>query len=169
MLITAKTTYDNGIAEKIRQEEERIAKEKKEAEDKERIRLENERLKSEAENAQREAAKLKAKAEIERKTLEGKAKKDKEALEAKLKAEKEAIKKLEAELKVATSGQVNIQIDGQKIKKQSDKAILKELVKQINDFRLPETKSPEAKMIVSQVKILLDKISNFIQEKTNQL
>lgn len=87
-------------AEKFRiAEEERIAKEKAEAEAKEAQRLENIRLKAEAEQREKEIAAERAKADAERKAIEAKAAKEKAAAEAKLKAEKEANEKLQAEIK----------------------------------------------------------------------
>ena len=91
-------------------EEDRIAREKAEAEDRERVRLENERLKAEAiqkekelqaERAKVEAEKkaLEAKAEKERKAIEAKAKAEREMNEAKLKTERDAKEKLQAEIK----------------------------------------------------------------------
>lgn len=87
-------------------EEERIAKEKQEAEERERIRLENERLKAEAAENERLAAIERkkqadtlAKLEAEKKASEDKARKEKEAQEAKLKKEREENERLAAKLK----------------------------------------------------------------------
>lgn len=78
-------------------EQERIAKEKADEEERQRIRLENERLKKEAEKKERELEKERAKAKAEREALEEKARKEREAQEeqlaqerAKAKAEREA-------------------------------------------------------------------------------
>ena len=40
---------------------------------------------------------------------------------------------------------------------------------QIESLSLPELKSEEAKNIISNVEILLKKVSTFIREKSNQL
>ncbi len=91
-------------------EEDRIAKEKAEAEERELVRVENERLKAEAiqkekelqaERVKVEAEKkaIQAKAEKERKEIEAKAKAERELADAKLKAEKLANEKLQAEIK----------------------------------------------------------------------
>jgi hypothetical protein len=71
-----KTHNDKIEAEKIANEE-RIAKEKAEAEERERIRLENERFKAEAEERERIISEEKKKLEAERKAIEEKAKKKK--------------------------------------------------------------------------------------------
>lgn len=91
-------------------EEERIAKEKAEAEERERIRVDNERLKAEAiqkekemqaerVKAEKERKAIEEKAEKERKALEVKAKAERELAEAKLRKEREANEKLQAEIK----------------------------------------------------------------------
>jgi hypothetical protein len=91
-------------------EEQRIAKEKADAEERERVRLENERLKAEAEAKEKQLAAERAKAAAEKAAAEEQARKEREAIEAKaaeekriadanLKAEREAKEKLEAEIK----------------------------------------------------------------------
>lgn len=97
-----KSTYEAKIEAERKAEEERIAKEKADAEAREQQRLENERLKAEAEKREKEIEaerkaneqklseeRAKAKAEADRIEAENK---------AKLKAEQEAKAKLEAEL-----------------------------------------------------------------------
>lgn len=90
----------------IKAEEERIAKEKAEAEERERIRLENIKLKAEAEENERLAAIERkkqadalAKIEAERKAEQEKARKEKEVQELKLKKEREENERLANELK----------------------------------------------------------------------
>jgi hypothetical protein len=104
----------------LKVEQEKIAKEKAEAEEKRKMLLENERLRKENEakeqklKAERKAAEakakieadkqakiqadLKAKAESERKAMEEKARKEYEIQEAKLKIEREEKAKIQAEL-----------------------------------------------------------------------
>jgi hypothetical protein len=100
-LAGTKAAYDTRIAAEAKAEEERIAKEKAEAEDRERIRVENVKLKKEAEAREkaekvRKAAEMKAtlareKAEKARAAKEAAArKKFKDAADAKLKAERAA-------------------------------------------------------------------------------
>ena len=80
-------------------EQERIAKQKAEEEERQRVITENARLKAEAQAKEKELAESRAKAEAQRKELEAKARKQKADYDAKLKAEREAKEKLESELK----------------------------------------------------------------------
>ena len=109
LLKMKKQQYEDAIeAERIAQEE-RIAKEKAEAEERERMRLENERLKKEAEERDRLAkieadkrdAEEKARLAQERKEREEReriAREEREAQEAKLRAEQEERRRIEQEL-----------------------------------------------------------------------
>jgi hypothetical protein len=105
-----KSTYEAKIEAERKAEEERIAKEKADAEAREQQRLENERLKAEAEKREKEIEserkaneqklaeeRAKAKAEADRIEAENK---------AKLKAEQEAKAKLEAELKAKKDAEI---------------------------------------------------------------
>lgn len=105
-----KSTYEVKIEAERKLEEERIAKEKADAEAREQQRLENERLKSEAEKREKEIEaerkaneqklaeeRAKAKAEADRIEAENK---------AKLKAEQEAKAKLEAELQAKKDAEI---------------------------------------------------------------
>lgn len=105
-----KKEQEDRIAAEKKAEEERIAKEKAEAEEIKRIAAENEKLKKEAEERERlakiEAEKRekaeqerKAKEEAERKIREAKERKERAEYEAKLKAEREAKEKIEREEK----------------------------------------------------------------------
>lgn len=105
-----KSTYEAKIEAERKAEEERIAKEKADAEAREQQRLENERLKAEAEKREKEIEaerkaneqklaeeRAKAKAEADRIEAENK---------AKLKAEQEAKAKLEAELQAKKDAEI---------------------------------------------------------------
>jgi len=105
-----KSTYEAKIESERKAEEERIAKEKADAEARDQQRLENERLKAEAEKREKEIEaerkaneqkladeRAKAKAEADRIEAENK---------AKLKAEQEAKAKLEAELQVKKDAEI---------------------------------------------------------------
>lgn len=101
-----KSTFEAKIEAERKAEEERIAKEKSDAEAREQQRLENERLKAEAEKREKEI-------EAERKANEqklaeerAKAKAEADRIEAKLKAEQEAKAKLEAELKAKKDAEI---------------------------------------------------------------
>lgn len=136
-----KKEYDDQMAAEKQAEIDRIAKEKAEAEERKRIRIENEQLKKEAEEKEKQRQREIAKAEAERKAK----KEEQERIEAELKAKKEAERKAKAA---------------------PDKAKLIELAKSIDYLSLPEVKSEEAQRILINTKELLNKVSNFIREKT---
>lgn len=174
--------YNDRIEAERKAEEERVAKEKAEAEAREQQRLENERLKAEAEAKEKQLAEERAKAEAERKALEEKARKEKEAAEAKLKAEREAKEKLEAELKAKAEAEEKAKREAEekaaaelktkqdaekKAKAAPDKAKLNDFAKMLDDLALPELKSEEANKVLSDAKTLLAKVSTFIREKSS--
>lgn len=179
----------------LKAEKERVAKIKAEEEERERMRLENERLKAEAEERERimkeqaekaEAERKKAKeaARIEREKLEAIARKEREESEAKLKKEREERERFEAGIKakeeaerkakeaeaLRIAAEEKAKSDAErKAKAAPDKEKLFNLAKTIGLIELPELKSEEAKKILQDAKVLLDKVSNFINEKTNQI
>lgn len=174
--------YNDRIEAERKAEEERIAKEKAEAETREQQRLENERLKAEAEAKEKQLAEERAKAEAERKALEEKARKEKAAAEAKLKAEREAKEKLEAELKAKAEAEQKAKREAEakaaaelkakqdaekKAKAAPDKAKLNDFAKMLDNLALPELKSEEANKVLLDAKTLLAKVSNFIREKSS--
>lgn len=167
---------------RVKAEAERIEKEKAEAEERERVRLENERLKAEAEAREKQLAEERARAEAERKALEEKAQKEKAAADAKLKAEREAREKLEAELKAEAERIVRAKREAEakaaaelkakqdakrRAKAAPDKAKLNDFAKMLDELTLPEIKSEEAQKVLTDVKTLLSKVSNFIREKSS--
>lgn len=99
---------DARIAAAKKAEEDRIAREKSEAEERARVKAENERLRAEAEARENAAAEERKRVEAERRAAEDKARKEREAIEAKaakeraeaaerLREEREAREKLETE------------------------------------------------------------------------
>ena len=187
--------YNDRIEAERKAEEERIAKEKAEAEAREKQRLENERLKAEAEAKEKQLAEERAKAEAERKAIEEAAKKEREEAERKLKAEQEAARiaaekaaaekaKLEAEIKAKAEAEEKARKEAEakviaeqkakeaaekKAKNAPDKTKLIELAAQIDGLNMPEVKGEEAQKILSDVKTLLSKVSVFIREKSSGL
>lgn len=148
------------------------------------IRKDNIRLQKEAEVKAKQRQKEIAKAEAERKIIEEKARKEREFNEAKLKAEREAKAKLEAELIAKAEAERKAKIEEQerieaelkaekeaerKAKAAPDKAKLIELAKSIDYLSLPEVKSEEAQRILVNTRELLNKVSNFIREKTSNI
>ena len=187
--------YNDRIEAERKAEEERIAKEKAEAEERERIRIENERLKAEAEAKEKQLAEERAKAEVERKKIEEAAKKEREEAERKLKAQQEAAQiaakkaeaekaKLEAEIKDKAEAEEKARKEAEakaiaeqkakeaaekKAKNAPDKNKLIELALQIDSLNMPEIKGKEAQKILADVKTLLSKVSVFIREKSSGL
>lgn len=175
--------YNDRIEAEKKAEEERIAKEKAEAEAMEQQILENERLKAEAEAKEKQFAEERAKAEAERKELEEKARKEKAAAEAKLKAEREAKEKLEAELKAKAEAEQKAKREAEakeaaelkakqdaekKAKAAPDKAKLNDFAKMLDELVLPELKKAKKQnKVLSDAKTLLAKVSNFIREKSS--
>lgn len=105
--------HNDKIEAERKAEEERIAKEKAEAEERERIKAENERLKLEAEAKEKQLAEERAKAEAERKAMEEKAAKLKAEADAKLKAEREANEKLQAEIRAKAEAEEKAKRDAE--------------------------------------------------------
>lgn len=98
LVLRLENERDARIAAEKKAEEERIAREKAEAEERERVRLDNIRLKAEAEELERKMAEERAKAEAERKVLEEKVRKEREEAEAKRREIEEKTRKEREEL-----------------------------------------------------------------------
>jgi len=101
ILESARARHESLVAERVQLEQERLTKEKAEAEERERVRLENERLKAEAaareeqmrlerEAAEKAAKEAKAKADAEKRAALEKERKAREAEMAKMRAEQAA-------------------------------------------------------------------------------
>jgi hypothetical protein len=164
--------------------EERVAREKKEAEEREAQRIENERLKAEAAERERLMQEERDKAEAEKKAMEEAAEKERKANEAKLKKEREANEKLQAEIKAKAEAEAKVKRDQEakeaaelkakqdaerKAKAAPDKAKLLEWANLIDLLQLPDVKSDEANKVVDQAKGLLLKVSAFIRENSGKL
>ena len=163
---------------------ERIAKEKSEAEERERIRIENEKLRKEAERREKEIAEERAKAEAERRAIEEKNRKDREQAEAKAKKEREeaqksldevhkAKEKLEAELKAKAKKEEEerkekIELE-KRAKRAPEKVKLFALAVEIENIKLPDVSSDEAKKIIEDTKSLIIKLTTFIKQKAGTL
>lgn len=172
--------------ERIRLENEKL---KKEAEAKEQqILFERKKAEEEAEKARQLAeAKLKAereKAEAIRKEQESKARKEREDAAEILRIEQEKAAKLQAEIKAKEAKELQAkkeaeakaiadekarQLAEKKAKAAPDKMKLIALAGLLKGLNLPEMKTDEGEKILSDVKILITKISTFIEEKTSEL
>lgn len=172
--------------ERIRVENERL---KIEAEAKEKL-LKEERAKA---NLERKLIEEKAAAERklheeqianERKIAEEKARKERESAELKLKTERESAKaaaekaaaervKIELELRVKKDAEEKANRDvleaERKAKAAPDKEKLLKLASQLRDCGLPEVQSQDAKKVIDDVKLLLEKITVFITKKVGEM
>jgi hypothetical protein len=179
-----KSAYEAKVEAEKKAEADRIAKDKKDAEEREAQRLENIRLKEEAAERERLAeierkkqaqilAAQKAKADKERAALLEKAeaeRKERERLEAEIKAKNEAIEKAQAEAaaKLETERKAK-EAQEKKARLAPDKDKLKSLAATIKTIQLPEVKNLEAQAVIADVQSLLNKVVNFINEKAEKL
>ena len=136
----AKKLFELDKAEKARLEDERIAKEKAEAEERKRIQLENEKLKAQAE----EAARL-AKIEQEKRD---KAEKERLAKEAKERAENEAKLKKAAEEKAKLEAQIKAKEEADR----KEKLRLEEIAKAEAEAKRKASLAPQKDKITKWVK-----------------
>lgn len=170
--------YNDRIQAEKKLEEERILREKAEAEERERVRLENERLKAEAVAKEKQMAEERAKAEAERKATEAAAAKIKAEADAKLKAERDAREKLERELKAKAEAEQKAikqteekaaaelkaqQLAEKKAKSAPDKLKMEQLAIKIESLELPELKGDELKATLESTKVLLAKVCTYIR------
>ena len=154
--------YNDKIEAEKKAEAERIEKENAEIAERERIRKENEQLKAKAEAKEKQLIAERAKAEAARIAAK-KAAAEKDKLEAELKAELKAeADRKENERKAKEAAE-------KKAKNAPDKEKLLEIARNIDNIAIPEIKSEEAQKILSDVKILLSKVSVFIREKSSGL
>lgn len=156
-------------------EEERIAKEKAELEERRRMWLENERLKKEAAEREAKIAEEKRLAEIERQKQEEALRQEREKADAeakRLKAEQDAIiakeraerERVESELKAkaeAEKAETQRKIAAEKkAKRAPDKEKLKALSEKIKGIELPEVTSEDAGAMIDYVRGMMTQIIN---------
>lgn len=165
--------YNNRKEAERKAEEERIAKEKAEAEERERIRVDNERLRKEAEAREKEIAAERAKVEAERKAAEKKQRKEREAAEKKLREEREAREKAEAEIRAKREAEEAAkkaaEAEAKKKANAPEKEKLMSFAQAIDSLEIPETISPEAAHILENAKGLLLKVSSYIRDNATKL
>lgn len=177
LLLGTKTAYEKSIEDAKKAEEERIAKEKAEAEERERIKKENEALKAQAEEREKAMAEERAKAAAAQKAIEEKAAKEKAAAEAqakKVKAEHEAKLKKEAEEREKVEAELRAKKESEAKAKQEEEARIEaELNKgdkdkfnsMMQDLEMLKYKykfsSAKYKKLQTSVNELLDKTINY--------
>lgn len=184
LLTNAKEQYKLKQEVQRKIEEERIAREKAEAEERERVRIENERLRKEAEEREKaiEAERKAQQAELEKQRKEAEEKQ--KVIEAQLKKEREEREKIEAQRRAEEAEKRRTEEVERKRKEDEEKARIKAekdaklapdkkkleaLAVTITGIEMPEVNSDEAKIIVKSVIELLNKTSNYIREKSLNL
>jgi hypothetical protein len=183
-LAGVKLAHETKIAAEKKAEEDRLAKEKADAEAREEQRLENIKLKAEAEEKERlveierkKNAKIladqKTKADKERADLLAKneaERKEKERLEKQIADKKAADDKAkrDAELKLQAEEKAR-KAEEKKAKLAPDKTKLLNFMQAINDLPRPEVKSIEAADIASKANIMLVQCVNYIRDNASKL
>ena len=147
-------------------EQERIAREKAEAEERERIRKENERLRKEAEI---QAIKI-AKEREERERQIRIEREKREKLEAEQKAEKARLEaeRLEAERKAAAEKRAKEEAE-RKARNAPDKEKLQLFFKSISNLDYPDVKSEEAKNIINHFKNKIEELTAQAEKEITNL
>lgn len=154
LLASVKLNCEKQKQEKLKAEEERIAREKTDAEERERIRQENIKLKAEREEREKEIAIERAKAETERRATEEKSRLERAEQEAKLKKEREERERLEAELKAGREKEESDKrakaLAEKKARQAPDKEKLNKLAESIKSLSIPELATEEAVIILQR-------------------
>lgn len=179
-LAGTKLAYEQKIEAEKKAEQERIEREKAEAEERKRIKEENERLKEEAEAQAKELEIERARVEEQRKVAEEKARKEREEIEAKaaqekakqdaiLKAERQAKEKLEAELKAKDEAEAKARKEAEeKAEAELSKGDSEKIKDLISDLEALKTKyifkSKANQKKYSDVSELLSKIISHINK-----
>lgn len=178
-IMKKKEHEDRMEAERIA-EENRIAKEKAEAEERERIRKENEQLRKEAEERERQAKieaekrakeerERQAKEESERKAREEKERKEREDYEAKLKAEREEKERMQRELEAKAEAERKAkEAEAERKEDELNKGDVDKVKDLIDDFESLKTKytfkSVKNKKMYNNVSVLIEKTIDFIKK-----
>lgn len=190
-----KVAYEVRIAAEKKAEEDRIAREKAEADAREAQRLENIRLQKEAEEREKQMIAERKKAEAEKQKLLKKQEEEREAArkiqeekdrviaqerkeaeerERKLREEKERIEREASEKETARLKAIE---DEKRAKEKAEKAAklapdkdkLLAFMQIINDLPRPEVKSIEAANIAANVNTLLVKVADYIRDNAGKL
>ncbi len=191
LLSIKKKEQEDKIKAEEKAEKDRIAKEKAEAEERERIRKENKQLKEEAEKREILAKieqqkridtenKRKAKEEKERKIREEKERIEREKFETELKREREEKEKIEREAREKQEkleSEIKAKEEKERIAKEvatakiqtelnkGDKAKVDDLILDLKDLKTKYMfKSSKNKEVYNNVKILIDKVVDYIEK-----
>jgi len=173
LLESSKIAHQSRIDAEKKAEDDRIKKEIEDRKEQARIVKENEDLKKEADARDKALAIERKKAEDDKKKLEA-------DQAAKLKAERDARDKVQAELAKRqeeessakrAEEEIALKAEADKIKAERapDKKKLEQLAVEITQIALPTLQSDEAKEILKNCVVLLNKTSNYIKEQTINL
>jgi hypothetical protein len=176
LLTTLKNQHEAKIAEQKKLEDERIAKEKAEAEERERISKENERLRKEAEEREIEAAKERKAAEQREADLRAEREAEQKAAQAKLDEERQKREAIEAEQREERQ---KAEIAKREAEEQERNALLAPDKQKLNSFadaldiirdtKLPAVKSKQAQDVLNIVEEELKKLSVRIKRASEAL
>ena len=169
LLAMKKKEHEDRIEAERIAEEQRIAKEKAEAEERERIKAENEHLRKEAEKRAKEEEARKAEEKKKREELEAKIeaeRKERERIEAEEKAKRE---KLQAELKKKEQQELQAKAEAEaKVQAELNKGDQEKVQDLLQDLEGLKTKykfnSSKNKKMIQDVSTLIDKIIQHVQK-----
>lgn len=175
-----KTNHKQKEAAELKAEQDRIALEKKDAEEREAQRLENIRLKQEAEKKEAaleqeraKAAAEKIKADAVAKKIKAEAEKLREESEKKLKAEQDKAASASAKLRAKEDEEKRIAAEKVKAEQVAlaapDKVKLVALAAAVLLIAIPEVKSAGAKAVIVDANTMIEKLSKFIREKSAKI
>lgn len=176
--------YQDKIEADRKAEEERIAREKAEAEERERVKAENERLKKEAEEKERQFAAERARIEAQQKEIQRKALEEQRKQEEIIRAERAEKERIQAQLKLKAEAEAKAKeeerakelalekakiLAEKKARQAPDKDKLKLLAESLIKIDMPELTSEQGNLILNDVKIMLNKVHVFINTKIQSL
>ena len=166
LLAGKKKAFEEKKAAEAKAEQERIAKERADAEENERIRKENEQLKKAAEEREAAAAK-------ERKESDDKAAAANAFANEQLRKEREAKEKAEAQVKAQKDKEAADALAKQKAeakaKRAPDKKKLEDFAGTLIQIKMPEVTSKEANEVLLRAQELLKKTSEYILSQSEKL
>ena len=183
----AKEQAERAERERLRQENERLAKEKAEAEEKaraereaaekarkeaeEKARKERERLEAEKraieEKARKEREEAERKAAKEREEAAAKAKAEREAAEAKAAEERAAREKVEAELRAKQKQEEKARKEREEAERKAaaapDKAKLLGIAKSVRSLEMPQVSTDDGKRVLADIKAKAESFAKWIE------
>lgn len=175
-LTTKKQQFEDRKAAELKAEQDRIAREKAEAEEREAQRLENIRLKEEADKREAEIeaerARIEAERKAEREKAEAEAAKIRAENDKKLKAEQAERARIEAELQAKKDAEIKAEADriaAEKAAKLEAEKLAKAPIKSqltawVNSFQIPQTAIEHEKKT-----LIIEKFGRFLDWAKNEV